>query len=138
MDVAAANPDFWILVAAVTKAGLAKTLSGPGPFTVFAPTDAAFAAAVEDLGLTKAQLLASPALGKILTYHVLAGKVMAADITGPLMPKTVEGAKLSVAPTGGKVKVGPAATVVTADVPASNGVIHAIDAVLLPPDVKLG
>ena len=80
VDVAAGNPDFSILVAAVTKAGLAETLSGAGPFTVFAPTNAAFEATLKDAGLTQDQLLASPDLAKILTYHVLPSKVMAADI----------------------------------------------------------
>jgi uncharacterized surface protein with fasciclin (FAS1) repeats len=138
VDVAVSNPDFSILVAAVKKAGLVETLSGPGPFTVFAPTNAAFAKALTDLNLTEEQLLASPDLGKILTYHVLPGKTLAADITGPLSPATVEGSPLAVQPEGGSVKVGPNATVVTPDVAASNGVIHAIDAVLIPPTVTLG
>src|SRR4249919_3086727 len=76
VDVAAANPDLSILVAAVQKAGLADTLSGAGPFTVFAPTNEAFAAALTSLGLTQEQLLASPDLAAILTYHVLPAKVM--------------------------------------------------------------
>ena len=138
VDVAAANPDFSILVAAVQKAGLVDTLSGAGPFTVFAPTNAAFEAALTDLGLTQDQLLASPDLGKILTYHVLPARVGSADITGPVSPETAEGSKLDVTLDGGMVKVGPDATVVQADVEASNGVIHAIDAVLIPPDVNLG
>jgi uncharacterized surface protein with fasciclin (FAS1) repeats len=138
VDVAAGNPDFSILVAAVQKAGLAETLSGPGPFTVFAPTNDAFAKALADLKLTEEQLLASPDLGKILTYHVLPAKVMAADITGSQSPATVEGSTLDVALKDGSVKVGANATVVTPDVAASNGVIHAIDAVLIPPTVTLG
>jgi uncharacterized surface protein with fasciclin (FAS1) repeats len=138
VDVASGNPDFSILTAAVTTAGLAETLSGPGPFTVFAPTNAAFEKALADLELTQEQLLASPDLAKILTYHVLPAKVAAADITEKQSPATVEGQPLDVAPSGGTVSVGPNATVVQADVPASNGVIHAIDAVLLPPDLDLG
>lgn len=138
VDVAASNPDFSILVAAVQKAGLAETLSGSGPFTVFAPTNAAFEKTLADAGLTQDELLASPDLAAILTYHVLPGKVMAADITGALSPATVEGQPLAVTLDGSSVKVGPAATVQTADVAASNGVIHAIDAVLLPPGVTLG
>lgn len=138
VDVAGGNPDFSILVAAVTKAGLAETLSGTGPFTVFAPTNAAFEATLKDAGLTQDQLLASPDLAKILTYHVLPSKVMAADITGTLNPATVEGQNLEVALDGGSVKVGPTAKVAQADVAASNGVIHAIDSVLLPPGVTLG
>ncbi len=138
VDVAASNPDFSILVAAVTKAGLAETLSGAGPFTVFAPTNAAFEKTLKDAGLTQDQLLASPDLAKILTYHVLPAKVMAADITGPSKPATVEGSTVDVTLEGGMVKVGPTAVVAQADVAASNGVIHAIDSVLLPPGVKLG
>lgn len=137
VDVAAGNPDFSILVAAVQKAGLAETLSGPGPFTVFAPTNAAFEAALTSTGLTQDQLLASPDLAKILTYHVLPAKVMAADITGASSPATVEGSKVDVALDGATVTVG-SATVTTPDIAASNGVIHVIDAVLLPPTVKLG
>lgn len=139
VDVAASNPDFSILVAAVQQAGLVDTLSGTGPFTVFAPTNAAFEAALADLGLTQEQLLASPDLGKILTYHVLPARVGSADITGPTSPETAEGSALDVTVEGGEVKVGAGgATVVQADVEASNGVIHAIDAVLIPPTVDLG
>ena len=138
VDVAAANPDFSILVAAVKKAGLADTLSGAGPFTVFAPTNAAFEAALKATGLTQEQLLASPDLGKILTYHVLPAKVMASAITGTSDATTVEGSTVKVALDGSTVKVGPTAKVTAADVAASNGVIHVIDAVLLPPSVKLG
>jgi uncharacterized surface protein with fasciclin (FAS1) repeats len=134
VDVAAANPDFSILVAALTKAGLTATLAGPGPFTVFAPTNEAFATALDQLHLTQDELLASPNLKDILTYHVLSGAVKAADVTGALMPATVQGETLSVRPSGGGVAVGDA-MVVTADVPASNGVIHSIDHVLLPPTV---
>ncbi|MFN8124291.1 MAG: fasciclin domain-containing protein [Thermoleophilia bacterium] len=139
VDVAASNPDFSILVAAVQKAGLVETLSGAGPFTVFAPTNAAFEAALADLGLTQDQLLASPDLGKILTYHVLPARVGSADITGPSSPETAEGSTLDVNAEGGTVTVGSdGATVVQADVEASNGVIHAIDKVLIPPTVTLG
>lgn len=138
VDVAAGNPDFSVLVAAVTRAGLAETLSGDGPFTVFAPTNAAFEATLKKAGLTQDQLLASPDLGKILTYHVLPAKVEAADITATQKPATVQGDTVDVTLEGGTVKVGPTAVVRQADVAASNGVIHAIDAVLLPPGVTLG
>lgn len=138
VDVAAGNPDLSILVAAVKKAGLAETLSGAGPFTVFAPTNEAFEAALKATGLTQDELLASPDLAKILTYHVLPAKVMAADITGASSPATVEGSMLDVKLDGDKVKVGANATVTTADVATSNGVVHVIDAVLLPPSVNLG
>lgn len=132
VDTAVANGAFGTLVAAVTAAGLGATLKGAGPFTVFAPTDAAFAAlpagTVTDLlkPENKAQLI------KILTYHVMSGKVMSADIAGKtLHPATVEGSTLKVDATGAHVHVN-GATVVTADVDCTNGVIHVIDAVLMP------
>jgi uncharacterized surface protein with fasciclin (FAS1) repeats len=132
VDVAAGNEDFETLVAAVQAAGLAETLSGEGPFTVFAPTDEAFAALGQE---TIDQLLLpsnKAALADILKYHVVADKVMSADITPGAVP-TVEGATVEITTVNGGVKVN-GATVVTADVEASNGVIHVIDAVLLPPD----
>ena len=123
---------FKTLVAAVEAAGLVDTLQGAGPFTVFAPTDAAFAAlpagTVDDLlkPENKARLVA------VLTYHVLPGKVMAADVAGKQAEvATVEGSTLKVDARDG-VKVNDA-TVVAADVAASNGVIHAIDKVVMPP-----
>ena len=128
--VAAGNPDFSTLVAAIKAAGLAETLSGPGPFTVFAPTNEAFAklpkGTVEDLlkPENKAKLTA------ILTYHVVAGKVMAADVK-TMMAKTVEGGELDVKAAKGKVMVNNAKVVKT-DIAASNGVIHVIDTVLMP------
>lgn len=132
VDTAVGAGKFTTLVAAVKAAGLVETLKGPGPFTVFAPTDAAFAAlpagTVESLlkPENKAKLVA------ILTYHVLPGKIMAADIAGKkLDAKTVEGQTVAVDSTGGGVKVNQA-TVTTADVVADNGVIHIIDSVLLP------
>jgi transforming growth factor-beta-induced protein len=138
-DVAAANPDLSTLLAAVQQAGLAGTLSGPGPFTVFAPTNDAFAAALTALHLTQEQLLASPDLASILTYHVLPEKVMAADITAASNPATVQGETVDVKPVSDGVMVNDA-TVTTADIAASNGVIHIVDKVLLPPTVatKLG
>ena len=139
VEVASGNPDFSTLVEAVVAADLQGTLGGTGPFTVFAPTNAAFEAALADLGLTQDQLLASPDLGKILTYHVLPARVGSADITGPSSPETAEGSTLDVNAEGGTVTVGSdGATVVQADVEASNGVIHAIDKVLIPPTVTLG
>ena len=131
VDTAVAAGKFGTLVAAVKAAGLVETLKSAGPFTVFAPTDDAFAkipaGTVEDLlkPENKAKLV------KILTYHVLPGKVMAADIAGKTMHvKTVEGSEVAVDATLG-VKV-DGATVVIADVAATNGVIHAIDHVIMP------
>jgi uncharacterized surface protein with fasciclin (FAS1) repeats len=134
VDVAAANPDFSTLVAAVTAAGLAETLSSDGPFTVFAPTNEAFAKL--PAGLVDKLLLPAnkDVLVKILTYHVLASKVMAADVKDGKVA-TVEGSQLTLDTMNG-VKV-DGATVTTADVAASNGVIHVIDTVLVPADVDV-
>ncbi len=134
VDVAAANPDFTTLVAAVKAAGLAETLSGTGPFTVFAPTNEAFAALPAGL-LDKLLLPENKAvLAKILTYHVVAANVPSSDVVAGDVA-TVEGSKLTITTDGG-IKVG-GATVVTPDVAASNGVIHVIDAVLVPADVDV-
>ena len=131
VDTAAANGQFTTLVAAIQAAGLVDTLKSEGPFTVFAPTDAAFAAlpdgTVENLlkPENKDQLIA------VLTYHVVPGKVMSADIAGKsLQVASVQGSELSVNATDG-VKVDDA-TVVMADIETSNGVIHVIDTVVLP------
>jgi len=134
VDVAAANADFTTLVAAVKAAGLAETLSGPGPFTVFAPTNEAFAALPAGLldKLLKPENKA--VLAKILTYHVLASKVMAADVKDGKVA-TVEGGTITIDTMNG-VKVNDA-KVVTTDIAASNGVIHVIDKVLVPADVDV-
>ncbi|MFN8023153.1 MAG: fasciclin domain-containing protein [Acidimicrobiales bacterium] len=132
--VASASPDFSTLVAAVQAAGLVETLQGPGPFTVFAPTNDAFAAL--PAGLVDALLLPEnkETLTKILTYHVVAGKVMAADVTAGEVP-TVEGGSLTITTDGG-VKIFDA-NVVQTDIEATNGVIHVIDQVLVPEDVDV-
>ena len=134
VDVAAANEDFETLVAAVTAADLVETLSGDGPFTVFAPTDEAFEAL--PAGLLDALLLPEnkDALTSILTYHVVAGEVMAADVTAGDVA-TVEGSTIAVTTDDG-VMVNDA-TVTATDVDASNGVIHVIDSVLVPPTVDV-
>jgi uncharacterized surface protein with fasciclin (FAS1) repeats len=132
VDVASANDDFSTLVAAVQAADLVETLSGEGPFTVFAPTNEAFEALPE--GVLDALLLEEnvDVLTSILTYHVVSGEVTSDQITdGPVA--TVEGQDVTLSTEDG-VMVNDA-TVVIADVEASNGVIHAIDAVLIPPDV---
>lgn len=127
VDTAVKAGNFKTLVAAVQAAGLVDTLKGPGPFTVFAPTDAAFAK------IPKAQLDAllkdKAALTKVLTYHVVPGKVMAADVKAGKV-KTVQGSEFTVSTTGG-VMVDNAKVVAT-DVAADNGVIHAIDTVIMP------
>lgn len=134
VEVATSNGSFTTLVAAVTTAGLAETLSGEGPFTVFAPTDSAFAALPE--GVLEKLLLPEnkDTLVKILSYHVLSQKVMAAEVTDGAVA-TVEGSEITLSTADG-VKVNDA-TVVGADVPASNGVIHVIDKVILPAGLDL-
>jgi uncharacterized surface protein with fasciclin (FAS1) repeats len=128
-DTALSAPELSTLAKLIGDAGLADTLRGTGPFTVFAPTNEAFAkvpaATLQALAADKAQLAA------VLTYHVVPGKVMAADVkTGPA--KTVQGANLALSRAGTFVTVEDA-VVSKADVPATNGVIHVIDTVLLPP-----
>ena len=128
VDTAVAAGSFKTLAAALQKAGLVDTLKGKGPFTVFAPTDAAFAK------IPKAQLdalLADKAmLTKVLTYHVVAGKVMAADVkAGPV--KTDEGDDLTISIENGRV-MADKSTVTKTDIVASNGVIHVIDSVMMP------
>ena len=131
---AQAAGQFSVLLEAAQKAGLVDALKGPGPYTVFAPTDAAFSAALTKLGISKDQLLNSgPILAAILKYHVLSGAVPSSAITGPLGPTTLEGRQVLVVPKDGKVTLNLSATVITADVEATNGVIHVIDQVLLPP-----
>ena len=131
VDTAVAAGSFTTLAKLLTDAGLVETLKGAGPFTVFAPTDEAFAAVPAD---TLAALGADKALlTKVLTYHVVPGKVTAADIK-PGDVATVAGPTLKLSVVNGKVMVNDA-TVTTADVMASNGVIHVIDKVLLPPDL---
>ena len=134
VDVAIATDGFETLVAAIVAADLAETLAGEGPFTVFAPTDEAFAALPE--GLLEKLLLEEnrEVLVKILTYHVVSGTVLAADVTDGDVA-TVEGSTIALSTTGGVTVNG--ANVVLADVLASNGVIHVIDAVILPPDVDV-
>ena len=132
VDTAVGAGNFKTLVAAVKAAGLVDALKGDGPFTVFAPTDAAFA----KLPAGTVESLLKPEnkdkLVAILTYHVIPGKVMSKDIASKKLDvKTLQGQAVSVDATGGGVKVG-AASVVAADVAASNGVIHVIDKVIMP------
>ena len=128
VDVAVNAGSFTTLVAAVKAAGLVETLKGAGPFTVFAPTDEAFAKL--PAGTVEGLLKDLPKLKKILTYHVVSGKVMAADVVKLKSAKTVEGSDVKIDASNG-VKVNDS-KVVTPDVAADNGVIHIIDTVLLP------
>ena len=131
VSVAASDPQFSTLVGAVKTAGLVDTLSGPGPFTVFAPTDAAFAA----LPAGTLDSLTPEQLASILTYHVVSGEVMAADVTaGPVT--TVNGEDITIGIDGEKVTItdakGNTVNVVKTDITTDNGVIHVIDGVLMP------
>ncbi len=134
VEQAQADPRFSILVEAVSAAGLAPTLSGTGPFTVFAPTNDAFAALLVELGATKEQLLANTALlTSVLTYHVVPGKVTAAQVPLDTPITTVETGTFTV---NSSLQItderGRTARITQTDIPATNGVLHAIDRVILP------
>jgi len=132
VDTAAGAGSFTTLLAAATAAGLVDTLKSDGPFTVFAPTDEAFAALPE--GTVESLLLPEnkAQLASILTYHVVPGKVMSGDLSDGMEAATVQGASVKIGTQGG-VTV-DAANVVSADIEATNGVIHVIDSVILPAD----
>jgi len=131
VDIAIGSSDHTTLVAAVKAAGLVETLKGDGPFTVFAPTNAAF----EALPAGTVESLLTPEkkddLSAILTYHVVSGLVMAADLSDGQKAKTVQGGELTVSIEDGKVMIN-GANVTAADLKGSNGVVHVIDAVLMP------
>ncbi|HEY9827870.1 MAG TPA: fasciclin domain-containing protein [Stenomitos sp.] len=128
VDTAANSGSFNTLVAAIKAAGLIDTLKGKGPFTVFAPTDEAFAKL--PTGMVDGLLKDIPKLKKILTYHVVAGKIMASDVSKLKSAKTVEGEDVKIDTSDG-VKINNS-SVTAADVAADNGVIHIIDTVLMP------
>ncbi|MCM2562727.1 fasciclin domain-containing protein [Lutimaribacter sp. EGI FJ00015] len=132
VDTAVDAGSFETLVAAVQAADLVETLKGDGPFTVFAPTDEAFAALPE--GTVESLLMPEnkDQLTAILTYHVVPGKVMSGDLSDGMMATTVNGKEVTIGTEGGVTVDG--ANVVTADIEASNGVIHVIDGVILPPE----
>lgn len=132
IDTAVAAGNFKTLAAALTAAGLVETLKGTGPFTVFAPTDEAFAKL--PAGTVEALLKDVPKLKGILTYHVVSGKVMAADVMkmDGKSAKTVNGAELKIGTQGG-VKLNGKVHVTKTDIGCSNGVIHVVDSVLMPP-----
>ena len=133
VDTAVAAGSFSTLVAAVQAAGLEDTLRGDGPFTVFAPTDAAFAAlpagTVEELLLPENR----DRLVAILTYHVVAGDVRAAQVVGMSEATTVQGSSIAISAEGGAVMLNGSATVTQTDIECGNGVVHVIDTVILPP-----
>ncbi|MDQ6842487.1 MAG: fasciclin domain-containing protein [Actinomycetota bacterium] len=124
----ARDAGFETLVAAIDGAGLGPTLAGEGPFTVFAPSEEAFARLPE--GTVEALLLEPDTLAKVLTYHVVPGRVIAAEVKGPASASTVNGEQLTIS-IDGAIHV-DGAQILSADIEASNGVIHAIDRVLLP------
>ncbi len=133
VDTAVAAGQFSTLARALQAAGLVDTLKGPGPFTVFAPTDAAFAKVPE---ATLNALLADPArLRAVLTYHVAAGRVMAADVLQLQSAGSVQGEPIRIAVTGGTVRLNGSSTVTRTDITAANGVIHVLDTVLMPPSM---
>ncbi len=129
VDIAVANPDFSILVEAVTKAGLAGALSADGPYTVFAPTNEAFNALFKQLGVSGVKDLTAEQLKPILTYHVVSGKVMSTDLTNTSVA-TLNGQKIKIDLSNG-VKINES-KVTKADISGTNGVVHVIDRVLLP------
>lgn len=139
VDIALGDENFSTLVEALETAGLVETLQGAGPFTVFAPTNDAFGALLEELGVTADELLAREDLADILTYHVVPQELLAADVLaaveeagGTAEVETVNGGTISVAVEGENVMINGSATVTTTDLQAGNGVVHVIDAVLLP------
>jgi transforming growth factor-beta-induced protein len=137
VGVASASADFSTLVTAVKAAGLVDTLSGTGPFTVFAPTNGAFAKIPADV-LAKLLLPENKdALIKVLTYHVIVGKVDASQVVKLTSAKTVQGSDVKIAVVDSKVKLNDNTTVLTTDIQTSNGIIHSIDSVLLPADLDL-
>lgn len=131
VETAIAAGSFNTLAQALTAAGLVETLKGTGPFTVFAPTDEAFAKIPEaDL---QALLADKDALTKVLTYHVVSGNVPSSDVVGMTSATSVEGSAITIAVVDGKVVLNGSSTVTNTDIAASNGVIHVIDAVIMPP-----
>lgn len=135
VDIAVSNDDFSILVSALQEAELVGALQGEGPFTVFAPTNAAFADLLEALGIEAGDLLGHPQLAEVLLYHVVSGQVMSSDLSDGMEAPTLQGESLTVDLSMG-VKINES-SVVTADIEASNGVIHVIDRVLVPESFSL-
>jgi uncharacterized surface protein with fasciclin (FAS1) repeats len=135
VEVAVAADNFKTLVTAVKAADLVETLSGKGPFTVFAPTDEAFRKVPMEVLADLLKPENKEKLAAVLTYHVVAGKVLAADVVKLSKAKTVQGAEVKITVKEGKVKVNDA-NVVKTDIICKNGVIHVIDAVILPPAKK--
>ena len=141
VQIASGNPDFSTLVSLVQKAGLVEAISAPGPFTVFAPTNEAFAKLAKAAPATYAAVLADPALlAKVLTYHVVAGDIKSAQAIAVAQQngtvKALEGEPISLSLKDGKLTLNGSATVITANILATNGVIHVIDTVIVPPSLS--
>jgi uncharacterized surface protein with fasciclin (FAS1) repeats len=134
IDVATKAGQFNTLATALTEAGLVETLKGEGPLSVFAPTDAAFAKLPDGTLDSLLKPENREKLKTILTYHVVAGEVPASEVTGMSSADTVAGPAIDIAVKDGKVMLNDSATVVKTDVEASNGIIHVIDSVILPPE----
>ena len=130
VDIALSSPDFSILVAAVQQAGLVEALQGEGPFTVFAPTNAAFEKLLGVLSISAEDLLNNPQLADVLLYHVVAGKVLSTDLQNGMEAETLGGQKIAIDLTDG-VRINES-SVTAADLEAGNGVVHVIDTVLVP------
>lgn len=135
VDIALGNEDFSMLVSLLQQAELVSVLQGEGPFTVFAPTNAAFEALLDGLGVTPEALMAQPDLSKVLLYHVLSGKIMSTDLQDGMTAPTVNGENITVDLSDG-VKINES-VVSAADIQASNGVVHVIDSVLVPSNFQL-
>lgn len=132
VEIAADDARFTILVDALTRTGLAEALQGEGPFTVFAPTNDAFKALFKDLGVEGLEDISNDQLKPVLLYHVVSGKVMAADVKSGDVPTLNSKNSIKVETTGQGVVINTSANVVITDIEGTNGVIHVIDAVLVP------
>lgn len=135
VDIALGNEDFSMLVSLLQKAELVETLQSDGPFTVFAPTNAAFEELLMALDITPAELMAQPELAKVLLYHVVPGKVMSTDLSNGMSAGTAEGSSIMIDLSNG-VMIN-SSNVIAADIEASNGVVHVIDSVLVPPTFEI-
>lgn len=135
VDIAVGNDDFSILVSALQRAELVETLQGDGPFTVFAPTNDAFADLLEALDISAEELLAQPDLADVLLYHVISGEVFAGDLTDGLEAETVLGETVTFDLSGDPMV--NESNIIDTDIEASNGVIHVIDSVLVPSSFEL-
>lgn len=136
VGIASGSEDFSILTAALQKAGLVEALQGEGPFTVFAPTNAAFESLLTSLGITAEQLLAQPKLADVLLYHVISGKILSTDLQSGTTPETLLAGQTVKVDLMSGAKINES-SVTTADIEASNGVIHVIDSVLVPATFEL-